>query len=46
MLRFLLGIGCGAVLMYWYLMGELPWSEDSFRWLSNEASSYSSRLRE
>jgi hypothetical protein len=45
MIRFLVGVGCGAALMYWLLTGDLPWSEEGLRWLSDNASSYSGSLR-
>lgn len=43
MIRFLLGAACGAIGAYWYLTGELPWDDGSFRWLTDAATSWSDR---
>lgn len=41
MIRFLIGVGLGASLMYWYLTGEIPFRDDIEKMLSAKASSYS-----
>ncbi len=41
MLRFLIGVGLGAALMYWYLTGRIPLRGEVERLLSATASSYS-----
>jgi len=41
MIRFLIGVGLGASLMYWYLTGEIPFRDEVERMLSATASSYS-----
>jgi hypothetical protein len=46
MIRFLVGAACGAGFMYWFLTGDLPWSDEALRWLSDNATSYSGRARE
>ena len=42
MIRFLIGVGLGAALMYWYLTGEVPLRVEIERFLSTTGSSYSS----
>ncbi len=41
MIRFMIGVGLGAALMYWYLTGEIPFRDEVERMLSAKASSYS-----
>ena len=41
MIRFLIGVGLGASLMYWYLTGEIPFRDQVEGLLSATASSYS-----
>lgn len=41
MLRFLIGVGLGAALMYWYLTGQVPFRGELERMISATASSYS-----
>ena len=42
MIRFLIGVGLGAALMYWYLTGQVPMRGEIERILSATGSSYSS----
>lgn len=41
MIRFLIGVGLGASLMYWYLTGEIPFRDEVEGMFSATASSYS-----
>ena len=41
MIRFMIGVGLGASLMYWYLTGEIPFRDEVERMLSATESSYS-----
>jgi hypothetical protein len=40
MIRFVLGAGVGAFLMYSYLTGQIPWRDEVERWFSRVATSY------
>lgn len=42
MFRFLVGTAIGGALTWWYLTGEVPFSEDATAWLSKTASGYTS----
>lgn len=41
MIRFAIGVGLGASLMYWYLTGEVLFLDEIEGFLSATASSYS-----
>ncbi len=41
MIRFLIGVGLGAALMYWYLTGEVPFRDEVERMMSAQTTSYS-----
>jgi hypothetical protein len=41
MIRFVIGVGLGAALMYWYLTGEIPFRDEVERFFTATASSYS-----
>jgi len=41
MMRFLIGVGLGAVVMYWYLTGEIPFRDEVEGWFESTARSYS-----
>ena len=40
MFRFLLGTAIGGLLTWWFLTGEVPFSDDATAWLSNTSSGY------
>lgn len=40
MFRFLLGTAIGGTLAWWFLTGQVPFSEDATAWLSKSASGY------
>ncbi|MFM8410611.1 MAG: hypothetical protein ACKOCT_10070 [Alphaproteobacteria bacterium] len=42
MFRFLLGTAIGGALTWWFLTGEVPFSDDATAWLSKTASGYTS----
>jgi len=37
MIRFLIGVGLGAAIMYWYLTGEIPLGDEIERLLAATA---------
>jgi hypothetical protein len=46
MVRFVLGVAIGALAMYWYLTGKVPWRREIEGWFSSAASSYSSEAHQ
>lgn len=43
MVRFVLGVAIGAVAMYWYLTGQIPWRDEIESWFARAASSYTAQ---
>ncbi|HEY8515666.1 MAG TPA: hypothetical protein VIS07_09150 [Candidatus Binatia bacterium] len=41
MLRFIVGVAVGAVTMYWFLTGQIPFRDEIESWLARAAVSYS-----
>lgn len=41
MVRFVLGVAIGALAMYWYLTGRVPWRREVTGWFASASSSYS-----
>lgn len=40
MIRFLFGVAVGAMAMYWFQTGQIPWRTEITAWFSRTASSY------